>query len=429
MRSSNGETASSARAGATPAPAAWGERAHRWAPPRREGWEHLDDPDLPPAIRLRSVGEIVRANTLFGGTRAAVVEMDRVLDVVGAREVTLLDVGTGAGDIPRALRRRAARRGVTLRTVGLEWSDVLAARASAADFPTACASALAIPMRDRSVDIVFCSQLLHHFDGATAVAALREMHRVARHRVVVCDLRRSRVAAALIWLVAFPLRFHRFTRHDAVTSVRRGFTRRELAELVRHAGGSAIEAHRRLGFRVTATSSPRSAHGTRALGPLPTGKRMETVDERLVRVAPGHIFELARAVERWPERLAHYRWVRMLDRASDGGGTVEMAAWRDFGRARWPTWWVSEMTVDASRRAIRFRHVRGITRGMDVEWSFEPLPGGGGTRVRIVHVWDGPAWPLVGGVAARAIIGPVFIHAIASRTLAALAAAAEGAHA
>ena len=48
-----------------------------------------------------------------------------------------------------------------------------------------------------------------------------------------------------------------------------------------------------------------------------------------------------------------------------------------------------------------------------------------GTHVRLLHAWDGPRWPLIGVVAATAIIGPVFIHGIASRTLAGLSAAAE----
>jgi coenzyme Q-binding protein COQ10 len=50
---------------------------------------------------------------------------------------------------------------------------------------------------------------------------------------------------------------------------------------------------------------------------------------------------------------------------------------------------------------------------------------GDGTHVRIVHVWDGPAWPAVGSPAATLVIGPVFVHGIASRTLAGLAAHAE----
>jgi ribosome-associated toxin RatA of RatAB toxin-antitoxin module len=149
---------------------------------------------------------------------------------------------------------------------------------------------------------------------------------------------------------------------------------------------------------------------------------MTTVDERLVRAPAERIFRVARAVEEWPAHLPHYRYVRFR-RREGGGGLVEMSAYRPFGPVGWPTWWLSEMEVDDARPAVRFRHVRGITTGMDVEWSF--TPAGDSTLVRIVHVWDGPRWPLVGVFAATSVIGPVFVHGIASRTLAGLAAVAE----
>jgi hypothetical protein len=56
---------------------------------------------------------------------------------------------------------------------------------------------------------------------------------------------------------------------------------------------------------------------------------------------------------------------------------------------------------------------------MDVVWQLVPREGT--TDVTIVHEWSGPRWPLVGAVAAGLVIGPVFIHGIASRTLAGIA--------
>ena len=159
------------------------------------------------------------------------------------------------------------------------------------------------------------------------------------------------------------------------------------------------------------------------LGPMPAGRRMHTLDERVVGAPVARIFDLARRVDEWPRHLPHYRFVRFRERAADGGGIVEMAAYRPFGAANWPTWWLSQMTVDERAPAVRFRHIGGITTGMDVEWTFAPAAGG--TRVRILHVWDGPRWPLIGTFAATSVIGPVFVHGIASRTLAGLAAAAE----
>ncbi|MFN2399079.1 MAG: SRPBCC family protein [Gemmatimonadaceae bacterium] len=177
------------------------------------------------------------------------------------------------------------------------------------------------------------------------------------------------------------------------------------------------------GVAIQRAAAPEHTRGPIPLGPMPSGRAMEIVDEVVVRAPLDTIFALARHVEHWPAYLSHYRWVRFYERASDGGGVVGMSAWRPFGVVGWPTWWKSEMTVDAARPAIRFLHIGGITTGMDVEWTFVTEPDA--VRVRIVHVWDGPRWPLVGVLAATSVIGPVFIHGIASRTLKGLAAVAE----
>ncbi len=163
------------------------------------------------------------------------------------------------------------------------------------------------------------------------------------------------------------------------------------------------------------------------LGPLPTDWRMTTIDELLVRAPLRIVFDLAADVQRWPVHLAHYRYVRFHERRSDGGGLVEMSANRPFGVTNWPTFWTSLMSVAGPDSAvlpvIRFRHIRGVTAGMEVEWSF--VEDAAGTHVRITHVWNGPPWPLIGDIAARGVIGPLFVHGIASRTLAGLARAAE----
>ena len=161
-----------------------------------------------------------------------------------------------------------------------------------------------------------------------------------------------------------------------------------------------------------------------SLGPMPSQARMRTVDEGFAKASVRAVFDVVRDVERWPERLAHYRWVRMTARDGRGGGIVEMSANRPFGAVNWPTFWRSLMEVDHARPAIRFRHIGGITTGMDVEWAFEA--GDAGTFISLLHLWDGPRWPVIGGIAARGVIGPVFVHGIAARTLAGLARAAEG---
>lgn len=153
---------------------------------------------------------------------------------------------------------------------------------------------------------------------------------------------------------------------------------------------------------------------------------MRTVDEA-VASAPAHrCFQVAADVERWPEILPHYRWVRFQEKRGFADGVVEMAAWRPFPLFRWPTWWVSEMEHDPGRRTVRYRHVNGITRGMDVLWEVRE-EGPDRTLLRIVHEWEGPPWPLIGGFAAQRVIGPRFVSHIAGRTLAGVVRAAEAA--
>ncbi len=152
---------------------------------------------------------------------------------------------------------------------------------------------------------------------------------------------------------------------------------------------------------------------------------MRTVDETTTTARPEAAFQAAADVERWPDILPHYRWVRFHRKEGLGRGRVEMAAWRSFaGPLRWPTWWVSEMEARPDEGLVLYRHVDGITRGMDVVWEVRALEGGG-TRLRIVHEWDGPPWPLIGGFAARHVIGPHFVSSIAGRTLAGVRRAAE----
>jgi ribosome-associated toxin RatA of RatAB toxin-antitoxin module len=147
---------------------------------------------------------------------------------------------------------------------------------------------------------------------------------------------------------------------------------------------------------------------------------MNTIDELTMAAPLDRCFRAAADVERWPERLPHYRWVRFHRKEGFGTGRVEMAARRSFGPIPYPVWWVSEMHIDEAAPAVHYHHVDGITRGMDVVWSFQEL-GDASTLVRIVHAWEtGPRWPLPPrarrSIADR-IIGPVFIHNVAGRTL------------
>jgi ribosome-associated toxin RatA of RatAB toxin-antitoxin module len=121
------------------------------------------------------------------------------------------------------------------------------------------------------------------------------------------------------------------------------------------------------------------------------------------------IFALAAEVERWPQILPHYRYVRAV---ADPGGERRFAMGARRGAI--PVSWEAIQRPRPEARTIEFVHTGGVTKGMWVAWKFEPVDGG--TDVSIEHRLE-LGWPIIGGVVARHVIGPQFIDAIAGRTL------------
>jgi ribosome-associated toxin RatA of RatAB toxin-antitoxin module len=183
----------------------------------------------------------------------------------------------------------------------------------------------------------------------------------------------------------------------------------------------------------------------------------QTANEVIIQGDPDRIYQLAAAVEEWPTFLPHYRWVRVHGREGNRR-TVEMAAWR----TGLPVRWVSHQWLWPEERRITFRHIGGLTRGMEVEWRIEPIESSVVSRQSSVGA-SGGGCPAVLGMAAGAerptthdlrpttpsvrvsithelrlevpvvrnpmgqwVVGELFVKAVAGRTLACLKRQVEG---
>ena len=224
-------------------------------PQRIRGHEILDEDGLDPALVVRSMHDVARANRFFGGASAAVAEMTKTIEK-SAGTMTLLDVGTGIGDVSARARSKAEKSGVTLFTVGVDAAEELSAASRERHDAVVCGNGLRLPFPDKAFDIVLASQILHHFFDEDAVTLLAEMNRVAKTRVVVSELRRSWLAVIGLWIGSFLLRFHPVSRHDGIVSIRRGFTCLELEDLVQRAVGRTPTVTTRPLFRVTTGWTP-----------------------------------------------------------------------------------------------------------------------------------------------------------------------------
>lgn len=229
-----------------------------WAPPRyplatpaelrvrQERPELLDMNSGTLSEAATSLEDLARINARLWGLAATLDPLKPRL-LAAPKPVTVLDLGTGSGQLARSLAEWAAREHVALRIVAVDLNPRHLAIAAAdlrpnrkASPPRALnngvqllgASAIQLPLADGSVDFVISSLLLHHFEPSGLSMLLAECRRVARRGLVMTDLVRHPVPYLIFRLVVRPLLVRSpITVHDSEASFRRGYTLPELRSL------------------------------------------------------------------------------------------------------------------------------------------------------------------------------------------------------
>ncbi len=230
----------------------------RWAMPRSNATELLDQTGHDPAELAANLSDIRRVNRIAGGTRATMRPLPRLLAAAPEdRPVVILDLATGSGDIPRAILDWAATRGRPVEVIASDLSPEILdkARRHLGDYDNvsfASYDARAVPLPDQSVDIALCALALHHFTRENAVTVLREMARVARVGFVLNDITRGRLGLISAWVASRLATRNRLTRNDMPLSVRRAFTPDELSQMLAEAGLEDAVVRQHWLFRMTA---------------------------------------------------------------------------------------------------------------------------------------------------------------------------------
>lgn len=206
-----------------------------WTPPRVDSPELMDAPGLPAAEVAEAYRVLRLVNRQLGNLRTARREVRRMLEEDGPwgprPRPSLLDVGSGSGDIPRALGDLVALGSGRAWVCALDRDPTAAALARGAGLEVVRGDTLRLPFGDAAFDLVTAVKFAHHFYGEALLRLVAELTRVARRRVVVLDIRRHRVAyyGFVAWSRVFTT--NRLVRHDGPLSVLRGFTPAELAAL------------------------------------------------------------------------------------------------------------------------------------------------------------------------------------------------------
>jgi ubiquinone/menaquinone biosynthesis C-methylase UbiE len=213
-----------------------------------EAKEVLDTPRVDERLLEGSLRDLRRLGALLGATRQAVKAVAKLVQAMRLRDVSILDVGTGAANVPIALAQWARSRQLRAQITACDINEqmLVVARANCANFPEIHLeqqNALALTYADQSFDLVLCQGVLHHFSPDEAQALLRELSRVARRALIVTDLQRNLPLYMAGWLLMHTLVHNPITRHDGLASIRRAYTPGEVRALAEQAGLYSARLH------------------------------------------------------------------------------------------------------------------------------------------------------------------------------------------
>lgn len=206
-----------------------------WTPKRSLEIELMDFPGLPEQEVVEAYRILRRVNRLFGNLASMRREVERMLveDSFRTREhvLTILDIGSGSGDIPRDLMEQLGKRKQAAWICALDRDHRAVLLARESGLHVLLGDALRLPFEDGSLDMVTAVKFAHHFSGKPLLQLVAEMARVAKHRVLILDIRRHWMAYCgfFVWSRVFTR--NRLVRHDGSLSILRGFTASELAGL------------------------------------------------------------------------------------------------------------------------------------------------------------------------------------------------------
>ena len=158
---------------------------------RSSASEMMDAPEIPRELLVDDLRNLRLLNRYLGNYRNVLRGLARFAGK--QNQFSLLDVGTGSGDVPRAIVQWARRVGLRARVSGLEANRIAVAQAAEqtrrfGEISLVRGDAMTLPFRPASFDFVLASQLLHHYSEERVIGLLRQWASVARQGIIVSDL-------------------------------------------------------------------------------------------------------------------------------------------------------------------------------------------------------------------------------------------------
>lgn len=219
--------------------------------------EQMEAPGIAETLLVDVLGDLARTNTLTLARPATLAWLARATrGIPRGGGFTLVDVGSGQGDMLRAIWRWARRRGLQPRLTGVDLSPWSASAAEAATDPAWGIRYVTGDVFDyappEAVDFVVSSLVAHHMSDSVLVRFIDWMEATARRGWFINDLHRHPIAYYGFMALSRAAFMHPMVQHDGLVSVTRAFTMPDWERLLAasQAPRDRIEVAWRFPFRI-----------------------------------------------------------------------------------------------------------------------------------------------------------------------------------
>jgi 2-polyprenyl-3-methyl-5-hydroxy-6-metoxy-1,4-benzoquinol methylase len=243
----------------------------------RNGFQHrssktelMDDFTIGGDQLREALRHLRRLNQIFWASGPTLYGVKRLWNTSGRPDrLTILDVGSGSGDINRRILKWADKQGVMMRVILADVTEEAQAEAGHLfrnDPRVVFVIQDLFNLGELQADIVTASQFVHHFPSERLPSIVEQMLAVSRIGVVINDIHRHWIPWTAVWIATRFISRNRYIRHDGPLSVAKGFRSSDFRNLTKRLGGSNMKYSWRPLFRYAVIVPKQREAGTNECG-------------------------------------------------------------------------------------------------------------------------------------------------------------------